>query len=206
MKKCYLSKNVLQDITNVVTQTIREAKNDNTQYVKLKDKTVKILVDFGIKNLPMLERVSHVRENILTVKDAKKLGFSIKNKHFHGLGVKRYLEIINAMEKPYKIYQYIEESNRFIIKTSIEINKVKSIVPIKVEQKGIYNNVEIDFNKVRTIFSPDSSNYLLNLVNKGIIKEIFAGDNSQKTSLSINNIQQNISTVNKEVKDDNKRY
>ena len=190
-----LSENALQEVSDVVNQTREDSEKSLTQFVKLKDNTIKSLVDYGVKDLPMLERSGHIRENILTEKQAKKLGFSTKNKHFHGLGVKTYLEIINSMDNPIGVYQYTNngnyDNNNFIVVTPVEINKTNYIVPVEINQKGQYNQVEIDYNKIKT-------DYIQNLLNQGKIKEIFNGSNSRKTSLDKSNIPQS----NKNVKSD----
>ena len=195
-----LSKNALQEVSNVVTQTKIEAEKSNTQFVKLKDNTIKSLVDYGIEDLPMLERVGHVRENVLSAEQAKQLGFSVKNKHFHNLGVKTYLEIIDSMDKPLGVYQYTDKgnynSNNFIVVTPVKINGKNYIVPVEINNNpGQYNGVEIDFNKIKTAYSKDNDNYINNLLEKGKIKEIFNGSNSRQTSLTGNNIAQSNNNV-----------
>ena len=197
-----LSENALQEVSDVVNQTREDSEKSLTQFVKLKDNTIKSLVDYGVKDLPMLERSGHIRENILTEEQAKKLGFSTKNKHFHGLGVKTYLEIINSMDNPIGVYQYTNngnyDNNNFIVVTPVEINKTNYIVPVEINQKGQYNQVEIDYNKIKTAYSKNNTDYVQNLLNQGKIKEIFNGSNSRKTSLDESNIPQ----FNKNVKSD----
>ena len=197
-----LSENALQEVSDVVNQTREDSEKSSTQFVKLKDNTIKSLVDYGVKDLPMLERSGHIRENILTEEQAKKLGFSTKNKHFHGLGVKTYLEIINSMDNPIGVYQYTNngkyDNNNFIVVTPVEINGTNYIVPVEINQRGQYNQVEIDYNKIKTAYSKNNTDYVQNLLNQGKIKEIFNGSNSRKTSLNKSNIPQS----NKNVKSD----
>ena len=197
-----LSENALQEVSDVVNQTREDSEKSSIQFVKLKDNTIKSLIDYGVKDLPMLERSGHIRENILTEEQAKKLGFSSKNKHFHGLGVKTYLEIINSMDNPIGVYQYTNngkyDNNNFIVVTPIEINGTNYIVPVEINQRGQYNQVEIDYNKIKTAYSKNNTDYIQNLLNQGKIKEIFNGSNSRKTSLD----KSNISQFNKTVKSD----
>ena len=187
-----LSENVFRDVIRVINQTKEEAETDNNQFVKLRDNTIKILVDYGINDLPMLERIGHVRENILTIDEAKKLGYSVKNKHFHGLGIETYLKIMNSIDNPIGIYQYTDKgnynSNNFIIVTPVEINGVKAIVPIEINQKGQYNKIEINYNKIKTTYSKNNFDYINKLLKNEKIKEIFTGSTSQQTSLDENNI------------------
>lgn len=197
-----LSENALQEVSDVVNQTREDSEKSSIQFVKLKDNTIKSLIDYGVKDLPMLERSGHIRENILTEEQAKKLGFSTKNKHFHGLGVKTYLEIINSMDNPIGVYQYTNngkyDNNNFIVVTPVEINGTNYIVPVEINQRGQYNQVEVDYNKIKTAYSKNNTDYIQNLLNQGKIKEIFNGSNSRKTSLNKSNIPQ----FNKTVKSD----
>ncbi len=197
-----LSENALQEVSDVVNQTREDSEKSSIQFVKLKDNTIKSLIDYGVKDLPMLERSGHIRENILTEEQAKKLGFSTKNKHFHGLGVKTYLEIINSMDNPIGVYQYTNngkyDNNNFIVVTPVEINGTNYIVPVEINQRGQYNQVEVDYNKIKTAYSKNNTDYIQSLLNQGKIKEIFNGSNSRKTSLNKSNIPQ----FNKTVKSD----
>ena len=80
----------------------------------------------------------------------------------------------------------------------VEINGINYIVPIEINQRGQYNQVEIDFNKIKTAYSKNNTDYIQNLLNQGEIKKIFNGSNSRKTSLD----RSNISQFNKTVKSD----
>lgn len=187
-----LSKNTLKEVADVVTQTKTEAEKNDTQFVKLKDKTIKVLINNGIPDLPMLERVSHVRENILSEQQARKLGFSIKGKHYHGLGVKTYLNIIDSMDNPIAVYQYTAkgnyDENNFIVVTPVKINNTNFIVPVEVNKRGQYNLVEINYNRIKSVYSKNSNNYITIMLKQGKIKEIFTQSTSEQTSLTTNNV------------------
>ena len=198
-----LSDNAYNDVKKVINLNQKDSQKYSEQYVKLKDNTIKRLVDYGIKDLPMLEKVNHVRENVLTEKEAKDLGYSIKNKEFHGLGVENYLKIVDSMDNPIGVYQYVDgsgsryDSNNFIVVTPVELNGEKCIVPVKINEKGNYNKIEVDFNRIKTAFDKkNNDNYINHLLKTGQIKEILPGSNSQKESLSNKNIQQNDTNVN----------
>lgn len=182
-----LSKNVLQDVSKIVSQTREEAETCNEQFVKLKNKTIKVLLDSGIEDLPMLERIGHVRENILTEDEAKLLGFSTKNKHYHGLGIKNYLEIIESMDNPISVYQYTNiskyNSKNFIIITGIKIGGHRCLVPVEVNSRGQYNQVEIKFNRIKSAYLETNGGYIEKLLKEGKIKEIFTQSSAEQTSL-----------------------
>ena len=198
-----LSDNAYDDVKEVISLNQKNSQNYREQYVQLKDKTIKTLVDYGVKDEKMMARVNHVRENILTAEEAKDLGYSIKNKEFHGLGLENYLKIIDSMDNPIGVYQYVDgsgskyDSNNFIVVTPVELNGQKCIVPVKINEKGSYNKVEVDFNRIKTAFDKkNNDNYIDHLLKTGQIKEILPGSNSQKESLSNKNIQQNDHNVN----------
>ena len=198
-----LSDNAYDDVKEVISLNQKNSQNYREQYVQLKDKTIKTLVDYGVKDEKMMARVNHVRENILTAEEAKDLGYSIKNKEFHGLGLENYLKIIDSMDNPIGVYQYVDgsgskyDSNNFIVVTPVELNGQKCIVPVKINEKGSYNKVEVDFNRIKTAFDKkNNDNYINHLLKTGQIKEILPGSNSQKESLSNKNIQQNDHNVN----------
>ena len=203
MHKSNLNRKVLSEITEIITLTKEEADKCSIQFIKLRNNTIKELVNYGVKDLPMLERVGHVRENILTERQAKELGFSTKNKHFHGLGVKTYLEIIISLDKPLAIYRYTNKGkynkNNFIVVAPVKINNNRAIIPIEINNRGQYNHVEIDFNKIKSIYSKDNSNYIKNMLSKGKIKEIFTGSDSQQTPPDKLNISQNKELVNNDI-------
>ena len=66
IKNNNLSKNVSIDIDNVLNNIFERNP------VRLKDYTPRVLVEHGIKNLPMYENPSHIRKNILTKKGSRK--------------------------------------------------------------------------------------------------------------------------------------
>ena len=73
-----ISQNISKDIDNVLNNI-----NERTP-VKLRDYTPQVLVKNGIKNLPMYENPSHIRKNILTIKEAQNLGLIVNPKdHYH---------------------------------------------------------------------------------------------------------------------------
>ena len=96
---------------------------DTSQDIKLRDTTPDILVKCGIKNYPMLMNSSHILDNILTEDEAKEIGIYKKRTNYHGLGVKQFLEIINEIDNPIAIYRWN------------------------------YNNIRMNTNKIKTVFS-----------------------------------------------------
>lgn len=171
-----LSINAFRDVTKAISEKHSEAIKNPGEIIKLKDHTINKLVEYGIQDLPMMVRKGHLRENILTRAEAKKLGYSTKNKHFHGLGVKNYFEIINSMDNPIAIYQYAGKGqygkDNFIILTSVIINGNNAIVPVEIYNTGTYNSVDIQYNRIKTTYAKNDKNYINNMLNKGELVEI----------------------------------
>ena len=90
--------------------------------VRLRDYTPQVLVENGVKDLPMYENPSHIRKNILTEQEARKLGLSVrKNDHYHGLGKKLYVKVINCLDNPRVIFK--NKTNKdYLILTTLKDN------------------------------------------------------------------------------------
>ena len=113
--------------------------------VRLKNYTPDILVKNGVKNLPMYENPAHVRKNILTIQEARKLGLKINSKdHYHGLGKELYIKAIDSLDNPRAIFKNKIYNNQFLILTMIKDNNDNNIIiPIEVEAKTKVNNLWI---------------------------------------------------------------
>ena len=186
-----LSDNAYYDVLHIINMKQKDSINSSEQFVKLRDHTIDILINIGVKDLPMMERTGHIRDNILSSEEVEQLGYSSKHKHNHGLGIMTYLRIIDSMDNnDSRVFQYIKEPNHYIIETPIRISEVKSIVPITIEQKGRYNNTNIELNKIMTVFTPNCT-YIYDLLNKGKIKEMVTQANAEQAPLTTNNISNN---------------
>lgn len=122
--------------------------------------TPKILVECGMPNLPLMTNSSHLKENIFSYKEAKMRGLSVaKGKHYHGLGIEKYVEAIKYLDNPLAIYRWQKnnknkyDSNSYIVLTQVkDKNNLKVIIPIEINKNGTYNNVEISTNKVSSVY------------------------------------------------------
>lgn len=144
--------------------------NSNNQ-VKARDYTPKILVDNGVKDLPMLMTAKHIKSTILTEEEAKSKKNFIKNVNYYGLGKELLIEAINSMDWPLEIYK--KSSNNYIIITEIKNKRGDNIIiPIKVNGKGIYNDVYIEENQITSVYGKRNlDNYIKNNKFKLIYKK-----------------------------------
>ena len=154
--KFSLSANARADVHNALY-------NKNYQGdVKLTENSPTILLSHkGVRNLPLLMKSSHIRENVFTEAEAKKLGLKVnKNINYHGLGETLFLDIIDDLDNVTEAYRGTKiaedperRENYFLListKTDKDGNTIN--VPVFINEKGQYNRVFIDTNKIATVF------------------------------------------------------
>lgn len=147
--------------------------------VRLRDYTPQILVENGVKDLPMYENPSHIRKNILTKKEAQKLGLAtnIRN-HYHGLGKELYIKIINSLDSPRVIFKNKNNKDYLILTTVKDNNNSNIIVPIEIETITKINIFNIDINRIKTVYgydrkNPDLNKYIKNNIKLGRFTKIY---------------------------------
>ena len=117
----HISSNLSNDIDNILINGTTRNK------IQVRDFTPEALVDAGLEDLPMEMKSSHIRENILTLEQAKKLGLKISNKtHYHGLGKEIFIKAIDQLDSPVAIYRWKDNngkntygSNDYIVLTEL---------------------------------------------------------------------------------------
>ncbi len=148
--------------------------------VRLRDYTPQVLVENGVKDLPMYENPSHIRKNILTKEEAQKLGLatSIRN-HYHGLGKELYIKIINSLDSPRVIFKKNKNNKDYLILTTVKDNNNSNIiVPIEIETITKINIFNIDINRIKTVYGydrkdPDLNKYIKNNIKLGRFTKIY---------------------------------
>ncbi len=145
-----VSKNLNYEIDKVLNNI-----NERTP-VRLRDFTPVVLIQNGIKNLPMYENPSHIRKNILTIKEAQKIGLSVKpNDHYHGLGKDIFIKVIDSLDNPRVIFKR-NNSNDYLVLTTIKDNNNNNIVAaIEIETTTDINRIKIDTNRIKSIYGYD---------------------------------------------------
>ena len=159
--KTKATNNISDNFSNEIDEVLNGTYNSSNQ-VKARDYTPKILVDNGVKDLPMLITVNHIKSTILTKKEAQMKKLYRKNINYHGLGKNVLIKVINNMDYPLGIYK--KGDNNYIIITKVK-NKYGDniIVPVKIDGKGIYNNVYIDENQITSVYGKmNLENYIKN--------------------------------------------
>lgn len=157
LEKIKINEKLSNDIDNVLSNI------NEYEPVKLRDYTPKVMIDVGVRNLPMYENPAHIRKNILTEQEAKNIGLSIsKRDHFHGLGKDLYMQIIDSLDNPRVIFKR-NSVNEFFVLTFFKDKKNNNIVvPIEIETSTTANHIKIDINRIKTVYGYDSLTHTLN--------------------------------------------
>ena len=164
---------------------INKALNNKyyNQDIILTDTTPSIVASQkGVNNYPMLMKASHIRENIFTRGEAKNKGYNTgKNINYHGLGKELFLNIISDLDKVQRAYRGTKNAenpsrreNYFLLISQYTDNDGKTInVPVYINEKGEYNRIFMDTNKLATVFGRDDfENYIKRELSKGNLVRI----------------------------------
>lgn len=169
------STNLSDDIDDVLSNPNRR------QPVKLRDNTPEALVGLGIKDLPMYENPSHMRNNILTESEAKNAGVFRDGDNYHGLGKDAFMEAIAGLDVPRAVFKRNDGSNDFLILTSAKDGNGNTvIVPVQIQTTTNANYMDIDTNRVKTVFGYDDkaglNQYIKNNIKRGEFTKIDPGE------------------------------
>lgn len=143
--------------------------------VRLRDYTPQVLVENGVKDLPMYENPSHIRKNILTEQETRKLGLSVrKNDHYHGLGKKLYVKVINSLDNPRVIFKNKTNKDYLILTTLKDKNNNNIIVPIELETVTDINKLRIYTNRIKSVYGKTNlNNYIKKNINQNEFVKIY---------------------------------
>lgn len=153
---------------------------------RIRDNTPDILVKYGAKNLPMYERPSHLRKNVMTSKEAIDKNIYIKkNDHYHGIGKELYLDVFETLDDPRAIFKNIDKDEFFIISKLKDKYNYPIVVPIELNVEIFSNNKNIKINRVKTIYGFrnikfDLNNYIKYCLKNNILIKIKIINNKQK--------------------------
>lgn len=169
--KYHISSNLSNEIDSVL-----KGEYISSEDVKLRDYTPEILVELGLNDLPMLMNQNHLKENILSKSKARKLGILKDNTNYHNLGKKLFMDIIDSLDSPLMVMKSISptgKNNSWVVVTDVKNQSGEQvIVPIYLNTKGNYNSLEIDTNKVKTIYGKSNIRQLVDNTIKGDINNI----------------------------------
>ncbi len=130
----------------------------------------------------MLMKASHIRENVFTEAEARANGLRVDgHTHYHGLGKELFLNIIAGLDDVSLAYRGTRNAsdsgrreNYFLLISQYKDSSGNTInVPVYINERGQYNRVFIDTNKVATVFGREGLNdYLRREVQNGNLVRI----------------------------------
>ena len=136
----------------------------------------------GVRNLPMMMKASHIRENILTKQEAAKLGLDTgKGINYHGLGEEVFKKVIDSLDDISVGYRGTPKANdpsrrenSFLLISTVKDNDRNTIVvPVYINEMGSYNRVLIRTNKIASAYGKSSLNeYIKREVARGNLVRI----------------------------------
>lgn len=136
----------------------------------------------GVRNLPMMMKASHIRENILTKQEAAKLGLDTgKGINYHGLGEEVFKKVIDSLDDISVGYRGTPKANdpsrrenSFLLISTVKDNDRNTIVvPVYINEMGSYNRVLIRTNKIASVYGKSSLNeYIKREVARGNLVRI----------------------------------
>lgn len=164
---------------------VERALNDKnyTEDVFLTESSPSIITSQkGTRDLPMLMKASHIRENVFTEQEAKQNGLKVNNNiNYHGLGKDLFLKVIDGLDDVNLAYRGTKNAsdpsrreNYFLLISQYKDAKGNTInVPVFIDEKGQYNRVFIDTNKIATVFGRDNlSSYIQKEIKNGNLVRI----------------------------------
>lgn len=145
--KYHVSKAFSTEIDKVLNNEIKSSSQ-----IKARDYTPEILVENGVKNLPMLITQRHVKSIIYTEAEAREKGLPIgSDDNYHGLGKDLLIKSIDNMDSPSEIYK--KDNEHYVIIAELKDDAGDSIIiPVKIDGKGNYNDVYIDENQIQSVY------------------------------------------------------
>lgn len=136
----------------------------------------------GVRNLPMMMKASHIRENILTKQEAAKLGLNTgKGINYHGLGEEVFKKVIDSLDDISVGYRGTPKANdpsrrenSFLLISTVKDGGGNTIVvPVYINEMGSYNRVLIRTNKIASVYGKSSLNeYIKREVARGNLVRI----------------------------------
>lgn len=130
--------------------------------IQLTESSPAIIVEQkGAKNLPLVMKATHIRENIFTEEEARQKGLKTgKDIHYHGLGEDLFLRVIDGLNDVTVAYRGTKNAtmpnrreNYFLLVSQIKDSNGNVInVPVYINQVGRHNDVYMDINRIATVY------------------------------------------------------
>lgn len=140
--------------------------------VLLRDVTPQIMLSQkGVRDLPMSMKASHIRENVFSEDEARKMGLRVgKGINYHGIGEELFLKIIDGLDNVKEAYRGTKNSdnpsrstNYFLLISEFTDSDGNMVnVPVYIDEHGLVNDVFLDVNKISTVFGRNNLREYIN--------------------------------------------
>ena len=177
--------------------------------VLLRDHSPEIMIgQKGVKDLPMVMKASHIRENVLTEEEAKNLGLKVnEHTHYHGIGDVFFLKVIDGLDDVDLAYRGTKKAkdssrreNYFLLISKLKDASGNTVnVPVYINEHAQYNRVFVDVNKISTVFGRDNfDDYIKRQIKNGDLVRIKKRSvkSSERDALIAPGYRNNASTLN----------
>lgn len=158
---------------------VEEVLNNNypkTDMIIVTKHTPKLLQKIGLKDLPITITQRHLKTTI------NKHG-NYQGANYHNLGIKLIQKLPEAISTPLKILKSDTRDDSIVIVTKLLDKKENPvIVSIKIDGKGIINNIEIDSNVLTNAYGRRNYNSFIkrNITKGNLLYDIKKGTIKKK--------------------------
>ena len=129
----------------------------------------------------MAMKASHIRENVFSEEEARKLGLPVNGSiNYHGLGEEFFLKIIDGLDNVKEAYRGTKNAddssrreNYFLLISEFVDEEGNTInVPVYIDEHAQINRVFIEVNKISTVFGRGNFREYINrqIRNKNLVR------------------------------------
>ncbi|MCI9434079.1 MAG: hypothetical protein HFI86_02220 [Bacilli bacterium] len=160
--------------TNIFSQQIDAVINGTypkTDMLVVSQDTPKILQEIGLNNLPITLTQRHLK----TIMNSNG---EYTGANYHNLGVDLVKQLPQAISNPLNIIKSNTDANSIVVITELADKQDRPIIAsIKIDGKGVINNIEIDSNVMTSAYGKDNYDSFMkkNIANGNMLYDIDDG-------------------------------
>ncbi len=144
-----------------------QEKEDNTLFKTgaVKNGTPSKALSFPVFTLLQKLQVHTEGVALIYIKNANKPKNEVK--HYHGVTKEQLKSIPEKIANPVMILDSLNNSSIILVSDMLDVDKSPIIITIKVDGKGMFNNVEVNSNFVTSYYGKDGfSSYIKNSIHR----------------------------------------
>ncbi len=168
---------LVDDIEEKIDKAL--AGKEDAYSIQLTETTPEILVENGVKNLPMVMNAEHIRKNIFSEEQSQSLGFNEEG-NYHELGKSLFLSVLANLDNIDAAYRGTAisktgQSETFYLLISQFKDKSgdQIIIPVYLNKDKQVNRVWIQTNQIASVYGKENfNNYINRMVNENKLTPI----------------------------------